>query len=142
MAADLSGSGFTIKRTSPEQLSVVDGFPTVWSWDVEARQEGEQKLEVILYVLLPSAGISRQRIHSSTHTIGVTVKDQTWGEWLKSSKDVVDAVKTIVIALAGAITVVLGWLGFSYTRRTNVFRNRSGSGVIPFVHDPARRKRR
>jgi hypothetical protein len=122
MAADLSGSGFTIKRTSPEQLSVVDGFPTVWSWDVEARQEGEQKLEVILYVLLPSAGISRQRIHSSTHTIGVTVKDQTWGEWLKSSKDVVDAVKTIVIALAGAITVVLGWLGFSYTRRTNVFQ--------------------
>jgi hypothetical protein len=118
MIAVLTGPGFKIIATKPEQQSVAEGFPSVWSWDIEARQEGEQELEATLYVLLPSADkSSRQRIDSYTHKIGVSVKDQTWGEWLKSRKEEIDAVKALTITGAGAITVVLGWLGWSYGSR-------------------------
>lgn len=118
MMAVLTGPGFKITATKPEQQGVAEGFPTVWSWDIEARQEGEQELEATLYVLLPSAEkSSRQRIDSYTHKIGVSVKEQTWGEWLKSRKEEIDAVKALTITGVGAITAVLGWLGWSYGSR-------------------------
>ena len=100
MAAVLTGPGFKITPTAPELQSVAEGFPTVWNWDVEARQEGEQELEATLYVLLPSGDKnSRQRIDSFSQKIGVTVKEQTWGDWLKSMRDQIDAVKTITVTL-------------------------------------------
>jgi hypothetical protein len=62
MAASLTGPGFAISPTTPEQQGVAEGFPTVWSWNVEAKQEGEQELEAALYVLLPVGDKStRQR---------------------------------------------------------------------------------
>lgn len=54
MIAVLSGSGFKITGTSPEQQSVAEGFPTVWSWDIEAKESGDQELEATLYALIPS----------------------------------------------------------------------------------------
>ena len=113
MAATLTGAGFAITPTTPEQQGVAESFPTVWSWNVEAKQEGEQELEATLYVLLPT----RQRIDSYTHKIGVSVKAQSWGEWLKSSKEEVEAVHVIAITLGSAIMAMLGWLGLSYSRR-------------------------
>jgi len=113
MAATLTGPGFAITPTTPEQQGVAEGFPTVWSWNVEAKQEGEQELEATLYVLLPT----RQRIDSYTHKIGVSVKAQSWGEWLKSSKEEVEAVHVIAITFGSALMAVLGWLGLSYSRR-------------------------
>jgi hypothetical protein len=113
MAATLTGPGFAITPTTPEQQGVAEGFPTVWSWNVEAKQEGEQELEATLYVLLPT----RQRIDSYTDKIGVSVKALSWGEWLKSSKEEVEAVHVIAITLGSAIMAVLGWLGLSYSRR-------------------------
>ena len=118
MAATLTGSAFKITATTPERQGVAEGRPTVWSWDIEARDAGEQELEATLYVLLPG-GDDRalQRIDSFTHKIGVTVKEQTWGDWLKARKEEIDAVKTIVVTLAGAASAVFGWLGWSYARR-------------------------
>jgi hypothetical protein len=118
MMATLTGPGFRITPSTPEQQSVAEGFPTVWSWDIEARQEGEQELEATLYVLLPSGDKSiRQRIDSFTHKIGVTVREQTWADSLKSWRDEIDAVKTIGIAVASAVTGIVGWMGWLYSRR-------------------------
>jgi hypothetical protein len=113
MSATLTGPGFAITPITPEQQGVAEGFPTVWSWNVEAKQDGEQELEATLYVLLPA----RQRIDSYTHKIGVSVKALSWGEWLKSSKEEVEAVHVIAITLGSAVMAVLGWLGLSYSRR-------------------------
>jgi hypothetical protein len=140
MMAMLTGPGFTITGTTPEQQSVAEGFPTVWSWNVEARQEGEQELEATLYVLIPSGEkFARQRIDSYTHKIGVSIKAQSWADWLKSSKDEVDAVKTIVLTLGGAITGVLGWLGWSYSRHK---KNENGGEVTALYNQPAKQRRR
>jgi hypothetical protein len=38
MIATLSGPGFAITRTTSEKQTVANGFPTVWQWDVEAKQ--------------------------------------------------------------------------------------------------------
>jgi hypothetical protein len=119
MAATLTGPGFAITSTTAKQQGVAEGYPTVWSWNVEAKQEDEQELEATLYVLLPS----RQRIDSYTHKIGVSVKAQSWTEWLKSSKEEVEAVHVIAITLGSAAMAVLGWLGLSYGRR-RVTQNR------------------
>jgi hypothetical protein len=121
MGATLTGPGFSITPTTHEQQGVAEGFPTVWSWNVEAKQEGEQELEATLYVLLPVGDKStRQRIDSYTHKIGVSIKEQSWAEWLKSSKEEVEAVHVIAITLGSAVMAVLGWLGLSYSRRRQI----------------------
>lgn len=118
MAATLTGSAFKITATTPERQGVAEGRPTVWSWDIEARDAGEQELEATLYVLLPGGDEkSLQRIDSFTHKIGVTVKEQTWSDWLKARKEEIEAVQTIILAIAGAASAVFGWLGWSYARR-------------------------
>ena len=48
MIATLSGAGFKITATTPEQQTVAEGFPTVWEWNTEAIQEGDQKLTATL----------------------------------------------------------------------------------------------
>jgi hypothetical protein len=127
MAASLTGSGFKITATTPERQGVAEGVPTVWSWDIEAKDAGDQELEAILYVLLPGTDQqSLQRIDSFVHKIGVTVKELTWSEWLKERKEEVDAVKTIAVTLAGAVTAFFGWLGWSYSRRRR--NENSGQG--------------
>jgi hypothetical protein len=121
MGASLTGPGFSITPTAHERQGVAEGFPTVWSWNVEAKQEGEQELEATLYVLLPVGDKStRQRIDSYTHKIGVSIKEQSWAEWLKSSKEEVEAVHVIAITLASAVMAMLGWLGLSYSRRRQI----------------------
>lgn len=51
MVATLNGPAFKIDAVTPEQQTIAEGFPTVWSWNVEAKQEGEQELEATLYAL-------------------------------------------------------------------------------------------
>src|SRR5262249_406139 len=106
MIAVLSGPGFKITATTPEQQSVAEGYPTVWSWDVEAKTAGDQELEATLYALTPS----RQRIASYKHKISVSVMELTWSEWVKSFRDEIDAIKGIVVTLSGVVTGVVGWL--------------------------------
>ena len=48
MIATLSGPGFKITATTPEQQSVAEGFPTGWEWNVEAMQDGDQELTATL----------------------------------------------------------------------------------------------
>ena len=120
MAATLTGPGFAITPTTPEQQGVAESFPTVWSWNVEAKHEGEQELEATLYVLMPTGDrSSRQRIDSFTHKIGVTVRELTWAEWLKSRRDDIDAIKGIAVTFGGATMAVFGWLRWSYRRKKN-----------------------
>ena len=86
----------------------------MWKWQIEAEKEGAQELEATLYAVLPN----RQRIDSYTQKINVSVKERTWGEWLKSAREGVDAVNAIAIGLGGIATAVLGWLGISASRKT------------------------
>ena len=112
MIAVLSGPGFKVTATTPEQQSVAEGFATVWSWDVEAKSAGDQELEATLYVMP-----LRQRIASYKQKISVSVMELTWSEWLKSFRDEIDAIKGIVLTLSGAVTGVIGWLLLYSDRR-------------------------
>jgi hypothetical protein len=112
MAATLHGPGFTIEPTTPEQQSIAEGFPTIWSWNVTAKQEGEEELEATLYVLVFDGNkTTRLRVESYTQTINVSVRAQTWGEWLDSVSHELGAVKTIAVTIGGIVTVVIGWFG-------------------------------
>ena len=119
MVATLSGLAFAITPITPERQTVAEGFPTVWEWEVKAKQEGAQELEATLYVLVPdvTSGTARQRIDSYTQKINVSVTPQTWGEWFASAREGIDAVKAIVVGLASITTFALGWLGISFKRR-------------------------
>jgi len=111
MIAVLNGPGFKITATTPEQQSVAEGFPTVWSWNVEANSAGDKELEATLYALVATGDTpSRQRIDSYTHKISVSVMEQTWGDWVKSFRDEIDAIKGIVVTLSGVVTGLVGWL--------------------------------
>jgi hypothetical protein len=119
MYATLTGEAFGIARNSPETQGVAEGFPTIWSWNVKAEKEGEQQLEATLYAIIPDASGGKttiQYIDSYRQTIGISVKKQSWTDWLKSSKEALDNVKALVLTVGGAVTVVLGWLGWSFTR--------------------------
>jgi hypothetical protein len=118
MAATLSGPGFTIGQITPEKQSIAEGYPTVWTWDVTAKQEGEQKLEVTLYVLVSEGNeTSRIRVESYSQTISVSVRPQTWGEWLDSVGHGLGSVKTIVLTIGTIVTAVLGWFGIQSRKR-------------------------
>jgi hypothetical protein len=74
MTATLSGHGFTIGQITPEKQSIAEGYPTIWTWNVTAKQEGKQKLEVTLYVLVSEGNeTSRIRVESYSQTISVSV---------------------------------------------------------------------
>jgi len=120
MIATLNGPGFAIVMITPEKQTVVEGYATVWEWEVEAKKEGAQELEATVYALVPdsASATARQRIDSYTQTINVLVKAQTWGEWLRSVSEEINAVKAIAIALGGIATAALGWLGISASRRS------------------------
>jgi hypothetical protein len=116
MSAILSGPAFDIKPVTPEKQSLVAKHPTVWLWDVEAKQEGQQKLEATLYALGGDAA-NPIRIDSFTQQITVSVRQMTWGEWLESLSKEFDAIKTILTALGGIVVLVLGWFGISLARK-------------------------
>jgi hypothetical protein len=117
MIAVLNGSGFKINRRTPEEQSVAEGYPTVWSWDVEAKETGDQELEATLYALIGGDTSSRQLIDSYTHKISVSVTPQTWGEWLKSLRDQIDVINGLIVTLSGIVTGVMGWLVLYLDRR-------------------------
>jgi hypothetical protein len=120
MTAILIGPGFKITALTPEQQAVAEGSPTVWAWEIEARQHGEQELQATLYALLSTDDKLRSlrlRIDSFSQKINVSVKDQTWDEWLKSVRDQIDAAKAIIVAISSGVVAVLGWLGFLFNRR-------------------------
>jgi hypothetical protein len=126
MAATLSGPGFKIEATTPEQQTMAEGSPTVWSWNVEAADAGDEELIATLYALIPDGDKTvRQRIDSYTQKIMVSVQPQSWGEWLESFGKEIDAVKAIVVTLVGVATVVLSWLGISLVRK------KSPAGATP-----------
>jgi len=118
MVATLSGPGFAVTPVTPGKQSVAEGFTTVWDWEVEAKVQGTQELEATLYALVPdgASATAQQRIDSYTQKINVSVKPQTWSEWLISVHEGIDSVKGIVIALASSATLALGWLGISLKR--------------------------
>jgi hypothetical protein len=118
MIATLVGPGFVIKPLSPEQQTIAEGFPSVWSWAFEAKNDGEQELGATLYALVPNADkTAQQRVDSYTQKISVNVREQTWGEWFEALSKEFDAVKTIVVGLVGAATGVAGWFAYLAARR-------------------------
>ena len=116
MSAILSGAAFEIKPVTPEKQSLVAKHPTVWLWDVEAKQDGQQELEATLYALGGSAA-NPTRIDSFTQRITVSVRPMTWGEWLEAAGKEFDVFKTILTALGAVIVAVLGWFGISIFRK-------------------------
>jgi hypothetical protein len=120
MAATLSGPGFRIEAGSPEEQAMAVGSPTVWSWKLDALDEGDQELIVTIYALLPDGDkTTRQRIDSYVHKVTVKVRAQGWAEWLEAFGKEFDAVKGVVVATFGMTTVILGWFGISLVRRTS-----------------------
>jgi len=124
MIATLTGPGFAITPTTPEKQTVAEAFPTVWEWEVEAKQPGSEELEATLYALIPdsASGTARQRVDSYTHMIQVTVKPQTWAEWLQSVSDEIGAIKAILVSLGAVVAGVLSWFGISRKRPRNLTR--------------------
>jgi hypothetical protein len=98
---------------------MADGYPTVWSWDVEAKQDGQQTLEAKLYAILSDGKDKtiRKYVNSFSQTITVSVRELTWGEWIKSLSSEIDAVKAVVVSFSGAVVAILGWFGISSFRR-------------------------
>ena len=43
MIATLTGPGFRIDPLTPERQTIAEGFPSVWSWKVEATDAGDQR---------------------------------------------------------------------------------------------------
>jgi hypothetical protein len=118
MAAVLVGTGFKIKPLTPKQQTIAAGFPTVWSWSVEASEQGEQVLEATLYALLPEgANTPLQRVDSYVQKITVDVRERTLGEWFEALGHQFEVAKSIIIALFGLATVAASWFGFSFARR-------------------------
>jgi hypothetical protein len=77
MIATLSGPGFKIDAITPETQTIAEGFPTVWSWNVEAKESGDQELQAVLYALVPDGTTtSRQRVNSFTQKITVSVREK------------------------------------------------------------------
>ncbi len=60
---------------------------------------------------------SRIRVESYTQAINVSVRPQTWGEWLDSISHGLGTIKTIVITIAAIVTAVLRWFGYKYVKR-------------------------
>lgn len=111
MVAVLYGPGFKISPTTPEQQTVAEGFPTVWNWNVEPLQSGDQELTATLYAIVPDGDtLSRQRLESYTRVISVNVKEQTWPEWLKTVSEGMGAVSGIITAGASMGGLALGWI--------------------------------
>jgi hypothetical protein len=122
MVAILSGPGFAITSITPEKQAVAEGFPTVWEWEVEAKVEGAQELEATLYALVPDSPstTAQQRIDSYTQKINVSVKPQTWGEWIKSTGEEIGAIKGILLSLGAIAAAVFSWFGISRKRQRRV----------------------
>jgi hypothetical protein len=110
MIATLVGPGFEIKAITPEQQPIAEGFPTVWSWNVEAKESGEQELEATLYALVGDKP-ERYAIASYTQKISVNVREQSWGEWLDSLGHEILTLQGIFVALGAIATPVLAWFG-------------------------------
>jgi hypothetical protein len=59
-----------------------------------------------------ASGAAQQRIDSYTQKISVSVKEQTWSEWLKFAHEEINTVKAIVIAIGSVATVTLAGLAY------------------------------
>jgi hypothetical protein len=110
MVAALEGAGFEIKPITPEQQPIAEGFPTAWRWNVEAKESGEQELRATLYALVGDKA-ERYAIASYRQTISVSVREQTWGEWLDSLGHEIGTLQGIFVALGAIATPVLAWFG-------------------------------
>jgi hypothetical protein len=114
MAATLTGAGFKIEAITPEEQPIAGGYPTVWSWYIEAKDPGDQVLEARLYAIV---GTDRLRVASYTQKITVNVIELSWGEWLQALSHEIDAVKAIAMTVGGVVAAGLGWFGISLSRR-------------------------
>lgn len=127
MVATLNGPGFKISAITPEQQAIAKDFSTIWSWNVEALDDGDQILEATLYVLVDASGSSkRQRIDSYTQKISVSVRDKTWSEWLSGLGKKLDPFKEILAAIGTIVTAVFGWVTFKKDRKPPKKRGSKG----------------
>jgi hypothetical protein len=110
MEASLVGVGFKITPLKPDQQTIAIGFPSVWSWSVEAKEQGDQELEATLYPILSDG---RQRVDSYTQKINVNVREKTWGESFEAFAHEFDAAKSVAVGLFGLVALVAGWFGYS-----------------------------
>jgi hypothetical protein len=121
MIATLDSPAFEIKAITPEQQPIVEGYPTVWAWNVEAKESGEQLLTATVYALVGEKS-DRMRIANKELKISVSVREQTWGEWLEAAGKEIGTVQGIFVALGAVATsflACLAWLGISLGRRRN-----------------------
>ena|SRR5215471_18235538 len=108
----LTGPGFKIDPVTPERQTIAEGFPTVWEWNVEAKDDGEEELEATLYAVVSDGNKNVQhRVDSYTQKIKVSVRDLTWGERFQSVAHEIDTAKAIVLSLGAIATALLAGLG-------------------------------
>jgi hypothetical protein len=124
MRATLDGPGFKITPTTPERQTIAAGFANEWDWNVEAKEPGDQELRVALYALIPngSGDIAIQRVDSYTQKLTVSVRPQTWSEYLDTLDHETSAVKTIAEAGGGLATLI--WTGLAFVGIRSLFRRR------------------
>lgn len=119
MSATLTGPGFKIESTTPEEQTIAEGFPTVWTWNVTAKQEGDEQLEVTLYAIVLDGDKERRlRVESDAQKITVNVRPQTWSERLDALSSELTSVKSIAISLGAIATAVLAWFGISRGKKS------------------------
>ena len=88
MQADLTGSSFSITRTSPARQLVLPGTTTRWSWEITPTRTGVLPLHLTLTAILTANGENRElqiRTFDKVLTIHVSwpdkVKDFVFGNW-------------------------------------------------------------
>jgi hypothetical protein len=118
MIATLSGFGFTINPSGPQEQPVLTNAPTTWSWQVLANQEGKRTLNLKIEAVIGVNGqLLRREIEVKNWEIEVEV-----GAWEQAQKmgsefaDFLADLKEIWLGLAFFGSLVFGW-----------FRRKSGN---------------
>jgi hypothetical protein len=118
MAATLTGAGFKIEPNTSERQNIAESFPTEWTWNVTAKQEGEQQLQILLYaIILNGDKETRLQVESYAQQVTVSVRPKTWGEQAEAISGELTTVKSIAISVGAIATALLTWVGFSRSKR-------------------------
>jgi hypothetical protein len=118
MAATLTGAGFKIEPNTSERQNIAESFPTEWTWNVTAKQEGEQQLQILLYaIILNGDKETRLQVESYAQQVTVSVHPKTWGEQAEAISGGLTTVKSIAISLGAIATAVLTWVGFNRSKK-------------------------
>lgn len=101
MSAELVGGGFEIERLTPEIRAVPMGLVTNWKWKVKATSPGDTTLEATLYAHMSSTdGVTPVVVSTYSQPVSISVRAQSWGEWIQSATTAVNAAQALWLSVA------------------------------------------